>query len=275
VTARTIVKNNAELERWLDEHTWFEDAFAIRVDPDPSAANAPDSIRLVLGEQVEGGYVAGTERGIQDYVLTAAEIRRSTLGPDLVFAPGNCCQGIEVVTTSEGVGFRIDVPGTLEIVCGSLLIEAQAQRREQVPPWISDREFGATVPGIAVPAPAQWVAWFRKVGAEVCWRMYGGEAREGPGDPSNYEGWYLQEPSAIRGTAGGVFFFACREREGALVLQWQRGEVSDALWKASQQVIALLEPAEAWCGNCQFSAEEWRRFVTDGALPARVRSTAK
>ncbi len=172
------MKNNAALERWLGEHTWFEDAFAIRLDPAPSTANPPDSIRLVLGEQVEGGYVAGTERKIQDYVLTATEIRRSTLGPELGFAGGNCCQGIEIVPTSDGVAFRIDVPGTLEIVCGSLLIEAQGERREQVPPWISDREFGATLPGIPVPPPEQWVAWFRTAGTEVCWRMYGGEARE-------------------------------------------------------------------------------------------------
>ncbi len=274
VAARTIMKNNTELERWLGEHTWFEDAFAIKVDPDPAAANAPDSIRLVLGDQVEGGYVAGAERKIQDYVLAASEIRRSTLGPELSFVPGNCCQGIEVVPTSAGVAFRIDVPGTLEIVCGSLLIEAQAERREQVPPWISDREFGATVQGMPVPPPEQWEAWFRTVGAEVCWRMYGGEAREAPADPRNYEGWYLQEPATIPETSGGVLFFVCREREGALVLQWQREGTSDDLWKAAQQVIALLEP-EAWCGNCRFSAAEWRRFAADGSLPAGLGSTAK
>jgi hypothetical protein len=95
--------NNAELERWLSEHTWFEDAFLIKVDPDPATTNAPESIRLVLGDQVEGGYVAGTERKIQDYVLTATEIRCSTLGPELSFAVGNCCEGIEIVPASDGV----------------------------------------------------------------------------------------------------------------------------------------------------------------------------
>lgn len=54
------------------------------------------------------------------------------------------------------------------------------------------------------------------------------------------------------------------------MLQRRRAEASDTLWKAAQQVMALLEPAEAWCGNCQFSAEEWRRFVKDGSLPERL-----
>lgn len=275
MNARTTVKNNTELERWLREHTLFEDAFVIRVDPEPGTANPHQWIRLVLGEQVEGGYDAGTERKIQDFVLTAAGVRSSTLDRELRFAAGNCCQGIEIVPASDGVAFRIDVPGALEIVCDSLVIEVQAERREQVPPWISDREFGATIPGMAVPPPEQWVASFRAAGAEVSWRTYGGEAREKPPDPREYEGWYLQEPAAIPGTTGGVFFFGCREREGALVLQWQRTETSDALWKAAQQVVAGLEPARAWCGNCQFSAAEWRRFVTDGSVPAGLGSIAK
>lgn len=270
VDVRTLVKSNAELERWLREHTWFEDALVVALSPDPTTGSAPDSIRLVMGDLVSTSHVAGTEQRIQDYALTATAIRRSTLGPGLEFAPGNCGEGIEVVETDDGVAFRIDVPGVLEIACGSLLIEPLGVRSERVQPWISDREFGATIPGVPVPSPQQWVAWFRETGREVCWRMYGGEAREHPADRGEYEGWYLQEPAKVGETSGGIFFFVCRVRDGALILQWQRGETSNEVWRAAQRVLALLEPARVWCGNCEFTGAEWSLFVEDGSLPAQL-----
>jgi hypothetical protein len=49
VIAKTVARNNTELERWLSEHTWFEDAFAIKVEPDPAKR------RLAVGYESMAG----------------------------------------------------------------------------------------------------------------------------------------------------------------------------------------------------------------------------
>ncbi len=273
------LRNNAEFEQWLEEHGCsFEDAFVVGLWPDPTTTSACDTIRVVLGEQVGGTYVAGEERTIQDFVLTASGVRRSTLGRDLVFAPGHCCQGIELIPADEGLAFRIDAPGSLEIACEALFIEVLPRRVERVQPWTSDSEFGATLPGRSLPSPENWLTWFRAEGVEVCWRIWCGDAQKSPPDPKDYEGWFLQIPSRIQHTKGGLFFFSCRERENALVVHWQYSDPAgdrDAaeLWAAARRVMARLEAGEVWCGNCRFSASEWRRFVADGSLPPKSGST--
>jgi hypothetical protein len=132
-------------------------------------------------------------RKIQDYVLTATEIRRSTLGPELSFAAGTCCEGIEIVPTSDGVAFRIDVPGTLEIVCGSLIIEAEAERREQVPP---DQRPGVQRDDTRNRSFSRAMGdLFRTAGgfAGACTA----ERRASSRGSAAVRGWYLQEPAAI------------------------------------------------------------------------------
>jgi len=103
----------------------------------------------------------------------------------------------------------------------------------------------------------------------VSWRYLGSEALE-PFDPTEYEGWYLQEPGRIASSQTGLFFFVCRVRDGALVVQWQKGDMSEELWHAAKRVIGQFAPAEVWCGNCRFSSSEWLRFVQDGSLPGRL-----
>lgn len=269
-----VVTTNAELEQWLDENTWFEDSFVLALLPGPAAAASPGSVRLILGEQVGGGDSAGAERTVQDYSLTAHDIRRCSLGPELSFVAGNCCAGLELLADNAGVAFRIDVPRLLEVVCDRLAIELLELRQERVAPWLSSRELGATLAQRTVPSPAQWLSWFREAGLDVCWRVNGGEAREAPPNPLDYEGWFLQTPKGIGATQGGLFFFACRERQGSVRLQLQLWDADDPsateLWAAARKVLALLEPEEIWCGNVQFTAREWRRFLEDGSLPAQA-----
>ncbi len=267
------MNTNAEFAAWLDAHTWFEDAEAVELVTVPNGLDdAADGVRLVLAELVQGTYEAGTTRTLRDYALTAVAVSSSTVGPELVFAAGNCCTGIELLDETAGVAFRIEVPGSLEIRCGSLEIGVRGEWSESVRPWLSEREFGATISGLDVPPPDEWVRRFREQGAAVCWRVYGGEPEPTPRHASDYVGWFLQSPERVSSTDGGLLFFACTRRNGDLAVQWQRSgdDVTDELWQAAKYVLGAFDAASVWSGNCRFSPDEWRSYLKSGVLPDRM-----
>lgn len=246
----------------------------IELSPRPNV-RAPREIRLVLGEQVGGGYSAGEVRQIQPYRLIASDLGQTTFGPDLSFSPGYWCPGIEVLDRPR-VGFGIELPGRLEVACGRLVIEGLPLRSEQVEPWVSTSEFGATLESSHPPAAEEWPRRFRELGIDVAWRVYGSPVSQEPPDRANYEGWFLQEPQQLSQSRGGLFFFACRERNGHVAVQlrsWNEGHSSEHLLKAAQRVMVTFNPRDAWCGNVQFSGAEWRRFVESGELPRSALGT--
>lgn len=263
-----VVRSNGELEQWLQANTWFEDASCEGISFGQTG-KAEFTCRIELGLQVAGSLRAGEERVIRGYVLTATGLGAIPADAGEVLEPGHCCDGIEIIPSNRGVAFRIDLPGRLDLACEALVIETKAERRESTPPWTSEREFGAEIPGEELPSPASWVERFKQEGVTVTWRYLGSDAQE-PSDPTALEGWFLQEPGQIASTKGGLFFFGCRVRGGALAVQWQRGEVSDGLWGAAKRALGRFERARVWCGNCQFSALEWLLFAQTGALPRRV-----
>ncbi len=269
MSTRVSIRTNSELERWLRSNTGFEDAYAYGLSVDRMAAGGP-ALQVTLGVEIAGTFRAGEKRVIRDHVLTATGLEGPVPEIAGVLSPGYCCEGIEVLPAAVGVAFGIDLPGRLRVACCALEIEVRDDRHELIPPWLSDREFGATVPGESLPSPEQWVERFRAGGVSVVWRYLGSEVQP-PSDSKDYEGWYLQEPRRLATSSGGLFFFACRIRDQALVVQWLRWDASDELWRAAQKVIGRFDRAEVWCGNCHFSASEWLGFVEGGRLPPRLR----
>jgi hypothetical protein len=273
MASTSTLNNNTEFAAWLDAHTWFEDAEATELVPVPNGLdNAADSVRLVLSELVQSTWEAGTTRTLRDYALTAVAVSSSTVGPELVFAAGNCCTGIDLLDETTGVAFSIDVPGLLEIRCDSVNIDVRGERSELVRPWLSEREFGATIPGLDAPPPDEWVRRFQEQGAVVCWRVYGGGSEPAPSHAADYVGWFLQSPERVSSTEGGLFFFACARRNGDLAIQWQRSgdNVTDELWQKAKHVLGAFDGASVWSGNCRFHPDEWRSYLKTGVLPDRM-----
>jgi hypothetical protein len=271
---RTTVSGNAEFAAWMDEHTWFEDAETVSFSASPGPSNAPCTVvKLVLAEMIKGTYVAGTRKELRDHVLAAT--LPNGLPQDVPFVAGNCCRGVNMLDAKDGIAFTIDVPGPLEIRCAALEIETSDVRTAIVRPWLSESELGATIPKTCVPAPDDWVRMFHSEGVDACWRTFGGAPEQAPRDATNYEGWFLQERARVGACDGGVFVFACRQRDENLVLQLQRrwrDDVSNELWTATKRAIAGFDASEVWCGNCRFSTAEWRTLLATGALPARLDS---
>ena len=88
-------------------------------------------------------------------------------------------------------------------------------------------------------------------------------------NPIDYAGWFLQRPDRIPSTNGGLFFFSCTERDDRCVVHLQLRESGDVdeLWEAVRNVAAGFEWAAISCGNCEFSAQQWREHLATGWLP--------
>ena len=266
----TVLRTSEELRRWLDDNTWFEDGEIVALDPEPACVqDRPTTVRLLVQEQVSGTYVAGTRRTIRQFALTARDVVSSTLDRSLNFVEGNCFVSLDVLDASSGVAFELCVPGRLEVRCRELDVQALAIGTETVRPWLSDWEIAAIVSDMSVPACETWTRWFQEQGVTVCWRIYGERSPGLPPDALDYEGWFLAQPERLSTGDGGVFFFACNDRRGFLSLQLQHrgGNEDDIVWEAAKRILATFASARIHCGNCEFSAAEWRTYLEAGSLP--------
>jgi hypothetical protein len=263
-TART----NGELEEWLGSNTWFEGAEVVGVAPGPGE---PASLNIRLTVQIHGDYRAGSHRVVRDFELRAMGVQQTGPIAPLSFVPGHCCEGLEICDVEEGILFRINVPDLLEVRCAQLKISVGDERTERTKPWLSNREMGLSQPGAPTPSPAEWIQLFERQGLSVRWRIYGGPAVSSPADATDYTGWFLQVPERIGAVVGGLYFFSCRQHEGAFLLHWQLMADGDAgsLWAAARRVAAEFAEARIWCGNCEFSTDEWREYLAGGRLPTR------
>ena len=265
------VRNNEELARWLSAsvNPWLEDAEVNRLKPAPGQPIRPETVVLTVTEHVGGSRVAGCERVVRDIELCATGVTHTTLDDSLAFAIGHVCQGIELDDVANGIAFRIDVPGTLEVHCAELRILPSEERTELVRPWISDNDLSLAILGAPLPTPDEWLRRFAAHGIDVCWRAYGEPASVAPENPTDCTGWFLQRPDRIPSTTGGLFFFGCTERDDQCVTHLQLRESGDdsELWQAVQNVAAGFERAAISCGNCEFSTQQWREHLATGWLP--------
>ena len=153
----------------------------------------PTQVSLQLSLQVGGSITAGETRWIGEIEIIAEDITDYSIDLPKEFIPGNCCEGIELIHVSQGIGFTLDVPETLRIECRTLQINQQEDREEIVEPWLSNTEFFVTVQSSQLPTPEDWIVWFQSHGFNVVWRYYYGD-RKIPSQVSanDYSGWFLQ-----------------------------------------------------------------------------------
>ena len=75
-----------------------------------------------------------------------------------------------------------------------------------------------------------------------------------------YEGWFLQRPTCVGETDGGVFFEVAEEEPGetsVTLMAWP--DVDDELWRAACRSATVVFPDGTFeTGNCSFSADAWR-----------------
>jgi hypothetical protein len=259
--ARTLrIVTFSDLEAWLEDNHWLEEATLETVDPLPSRERCT-SVSLDLAMQIAGGYDAGELRVVGYYRIRCREIVECSV-PDIGVHRGSIIDGIQTIDSPHGAfALAIAEPISIRIVCREVIIE-QEEIEDVVPEWFSPSDFHARVRDARLPSPRDWIAWFRSQGADVCWRYLHGEEKDATQVPIDYIGWFLQYRSLISRSPGGLFIRDCRETRDGFNLSV---EVTDAaahpLLVAAGRYLLLNPSLSVRSGNVTLDRDRWREHL--------------
>ncbi|WP_019849581.1 hypothetical protein [Desulfitobacterium sp. PCE1] len=257
------INSRAELESFLEENHWFEDGYITELNSEVLSDNKLSSVHIRIGYQIAGDYRAGNPRTVREFTIKACGIKLWTYDDKTCFNPEHCMQGIELL--DDGMGIQFDIPEIVTLICEELIVNGPFDIESITKPWLSEREYIATIPGREVPLPEEWISWLQKEGFNVSWRFAGSEAKlpEKVSYP-DYSGWFLQKTDKVKTTDFGVFFFHVEDKEGRLFLHIENKDSDVDLWFAITKIIAQMPRATILCGNCTFSGEQWIKYLADG-----------
>jgi hypothetical protein len=258
---------NREFESWLSRNGSFHDCRVLRLDPYPLEEGCvpPGSATLELAYQIEGNYKAYSQRVSRAFRLSASGIQRYSLPKDGRHFPDHYSEGIDILDDCEAVGFQIDVPALLTVVCSSVDAEELPRLVETVQPWLSDREVYAEVPEATMPLPQTWVDWFEQLGHTVSWHIYGGEPRPPAAVPQgDYKGWFLQAQEDLDRLHQGIFFLSCKPVGSGFSVHIENHGAAPSLWRTAHRILGSFREATIRCGNCEFTSAEWLEETKDG-----------
>lgn len=255
------LSSQEELESWLDENYWFQDGYCLGF----TVRQEAKEVVLTLAHQIKGTYEANSERVRRVFEITAVDVSEIPEVDSNDFSSEHCMEGVDVIDSSEGITFSLDVPKILNITCNKIVVDEKEKLVDIVKPWVSDNELFVQVnDNSSIPNAEVWVNWFSEDGAEVSWRYYSGEARESSTIPGgNYEGWYLQELSAISTTREGLFFQHLKTESDSLGFHVRRNEFSDHCWLLFEKYLLNIKGLNISCGNCEFNHQEWESYLSD------------
>lgn len=268
----------AALERWLGSHASFEDGFLEVLDPLPGDSIPPiEAVRMTLAYQVGGGWRAGEHRLLRSMRVVAHHVSHYQLpaGEHVVF--DNCMEDVECFSAPNGLGLRLTVPAELEIVARHLEVESATERTVPIEARVGEREIAISLPSAPLPTPSEWADALAREGLDVCWRLYGGEARPPETVPSeNYTGWFIQLAEYLDSMPGGLLLHAVSDERGSY-LSAQRMDAFPNDARARQRLLysiashlASHPEARVHSGNCLLTGPEWLDYAATGRLPKRL-----
>jgi hypothetical protein len=260
------IKSRDELESFLAENYWFEDGYITELYREIAPDNKPLSVNIRIGYQIAGDYRAGSPQTIREFNIKACGIKLWTYDEKTCFDPDHCMQGIELLDDCMGIQF--DIPEIVTLICEKLIVNGPFDIESITKPWISNREYMATIPGITVPLPQEWISWLQKEGFTVSWRFAGSDAKPPDVVPfPDYSGWFIQKTEKVETTQFGIFFFHVKDKDEKLSLHIRNEDKYVDLWFAMTKVIAQMPGVTISCGNCTFSGEQWMKYLADGTYP--------
>ncbi|MFG6094194.1 hypothetical protein SPB21_03040 [Leptothoe sp. ISB3NOV94-8A] len=197
-------------------------------------------------------------RRIRDIEITAQGVKSYFIDWEEGFFTGNCCQGIELIETEQGLTFTLDVPGTLRVACTSLEILQHPDRKEIVQPWFSSTDFSAYAVLQKLPTPEDWMNHFHEQGWDVVWRYYHSNEQALDRVPNDYTGWFLQLRSRLDENPQGLFFKHCQlEGEKFSLSLYNDAPAIQRLWVEAGKYVANFPKVSVWCGNTIMNQTEW------------------
>lgn len=257
------IKKCSDLVKWLNDNFCFKDGYVSDIKKIDKR-----TVRMCIGFQVEGNYVAGTPKVLKEYTIIAKGVRN--FKNNFQYDPDHCIHGLFHIETTKGIGIDVDLPEIVEIYCKELWVEEPRYIRTITEPFVSDNRLHAKVPGSEVPKPVTWIEQLKAKGFRVSWRYVGSEIKLPEKVPyPDYSGWFLQETNKIQYTQFGIFIFDVRPEDNgfSISLENYNYEAEKDLWIALTRIIAEFPDVEIQIGNCMLTGTQWNKYLHSGELP--------
>jgi hypothetical protein len=257
------IETQTEFEAWLESNFWLHDVLINALEPYPrttseNGGELPSQVKLVGTLQVGGSYRAGETRWMRDIEIVVQGIKSYCIDWEEGFIAGNCCQGIELIEVEQGLGFTLDVPGILQVVCTSIEALQYPDREELVEPWFSSDDFFANAILQTVPTPEDWMNHFHKQGWDVVWRYYYSDEQALDRVPVDYTGWFVQLRSRLDENPQGLFFRHCQLEGERFSLSLRNYDPAlQGLWIEAGKYVATFPEVSISCGNTTMNQVEW------------------
>lgn len=265
-----VFKQRTDFEEWLDDNYWFEDGYISEITTYEDEHTNIDFVEIRIGYQIEGTLEGGTPITLKEYVIRASNIKLWTFSDDTIYNPDNCISGIETIDECNGIGFEIEVPELIKLICDVITVEGPFLKKSICKPWVSERYVFFYIKEGLIPRPSEWVEWLNQIGLDASWRHGGSEAKPvGIVPYPDYAGWLLQETYKIPTTQFGVLFTNIGFEKGKLSLSIEKYDNNiDDLWNAVNRVLSKnIKKIEVSCGNCRFNGSQWLEYHNSKKIP--------
>jgi hypothetical protein len=256
-----VIRSKSDLDIWLDENNGFEDSYISDLDIIDET-----TIKIRIGYQIEGTYIAGTPRILKEYLIVAKGV--TGLKDNVQINPNHCMEGISQIESPKGIGLELDVPEIIQFYCDELYIEEPTYIKSITKAWISDNHISAKILNMDIPKPIFWIKALEKSGFDVSWRYGGSDIKSTEQVPySDYSGWFIQETNKIKNTQFGIFVSHISGGKNGFNIALERYEEDMKLWNEIIRIIAGLPNVEINIGNCTLTGPQWIHFISCGELP--------
>jgi len=261
-----IITDREQLKEWLDQNYWFQDGFISRIEGDAS------NLRIWIGYQVQGTWVAGEKRILRELELRPSGISEWTYHDGHDFKPGYdwCIMGVDMA--EKGLGLVFDTSIFILLACERLEVIEPVEFESTTIPWISDTEVSIGARKASIPEPRYWIEALQQKGQAATFRYYCSEPLPVERVPCpDYSGYYLQLPERVVESNEGLFFSHLKLAEGRLSLVLElKDEMVRPIWNTILQIISEWPLAEVRSGNVVLQEEEAQPFLAKHQLPGRL-----
>ena len=260
----SAINSRRELNKWLEDNHGFDHGRILHISPQPGTPDdpPPETAELKIVYDIKGNYRAGTKMVYRVLMVRLRGITEFSLAEGGSIHPDNWSEGFEIPDRSEPIALTMFAPGLFTIACQALEVEQLPDLVETVQPYLSDREFSATVPDSQMPLPSGWLGLFNAKGLSPVWHILYGEPKPIEKVPTdNYEGWFLQLPEELEEHKQGLFFFSCKPVKSGFYFSMQDSGAPPALWRAAKEIAGEFPDVQIQCGNCTLTGPEWLKEI--------------
>ncbi len=247
-----LIKTYEDLDRWLNEYSYFEEGHVLKIDMNP--------LVITIGMLIKGSYEANTEKEILCFKITPANVSSFDYPPNFEPSDNHYIESIEPLEVDRGFGLQINGPPTLTLRAESFTISDSEILKSIFKPWLSRNEISLQVTMKEIPKPQFWKQEFKKLGYDIVFRCYGGESEPIEKVPyPNYFGYFFQLENRVSATNDGIFIQTCSMNNYDVLMSFRQCDVDlDLLWSALKHILADIKDVKISCGNCKFTGEEWK-----------------